>query len=376
MPRPVLFALLLLSLAWIATSEETGKSEDRVSRVCDQQPAVSVFDRMYNVHSNRFGSSQRECISVKGTSFTVTESGISNPSRRQPGGYPSIFKGCHWGACTSNSGLPVRVSELSSARSDWDTSLNPNGAYNAAYDLWFNSERFTNRQADSAELMIWLYSRGGVQPLGSRVGQVVIGDSTYAVWFGRKSNNRRGPANYIAYTELAGTGSASNLNIKEFIDDAVVRGYIDPSWYFISIQAGFEIWQGGEGLATNSFAATINNALGSAPLSVWWPRAGDTVSGLQPLKARLKGEPLEEYEMFWSVDGGALNRMHGSAAEFDHKQADVDFTEWTWRDAGDRYGPFLVTFTAKDGDGTIVRQKTIKLYVAKDRGVRADARTP
>ena len=75
-------------------------------------------------------------------------------------------------------------------------------------------------------------------------------------------------------------------------------------------------------------------------------------------------------------DGGALNRMHGSAAEFDHKQADVDFTEWTWRDAGDRYGPFLVTFTAKDGDGTIVRQKTIKLYVAKDRGVRADARTP
>ena len=32
-----------------------------------------------------------------------------------PATYPSIFKGCHWGQCTANSGLPIQVSNLGSA---------------------------------------------------------------------------------------------------------------------------------------------------------------------------------------------------------------------------------------------------------------------
>src|SRR6202034_3816010 len=44
--------------------------------------------------------------------------------------------------------------------------------------------------------------------------------------------------------------------------DSVSRGYTKSAWYLIDIEAGFELWQGGAGLATNSFSVSIN---GSSP---------------------------------------------------------------------------------------------------------------
>ncbi|HEY2128998.1 MAG TPA: cellulose binding domain-containing protein [Streptosporangiaceae bacterium] len=41
------------------------------------------------------------------------------------------------------------------------------------------------------------------------------------------------------------------------------RGYTKPSWYLIDVEAGFELWQGGAGLATNSFSVNIGGATSS-----------------------------------------------------------------------------------------------------------------
>ena len=41
----------------------------------------------------------------------------------------------------------------------------------------------------------------------------------------------------------------------DFIDDVRNRGAITNSWYLTSIQAGFEPWQGGAGLAVTNFSA-------------------------------------------------------------------------------------------------------------------------
>jgi len=41
------------------------------------------------------------------------------------------------------------------------------------------------------------------------------------------------------------------------VADAVSRGYIASSWYLISVEAGFELWHGGAGLATNSFSVNV-----------------------------------------------------------------------------------------------------------------------
>ncbi len=65
------------------------------------------------MQNNEWNSSASECITTDGNAdFSVANSSISNATNGGPGGYPSIYKGCHWGGCTSNSGLPVQVGNM------------------------------------------------------------------------------------------------------------------------------------------------------------------------------------------------------------------------------------------------------------------------
>lgn len=356
LPHSKFLTLLLLTLGvfWTPITSQA-------QTICGQQPAVSVNNGMYHVQNNEFASTAQECINVNGTNFNVTQSAISNPTNGAPGAYPSIYIGCHWNSCTSSNGLPVQVSSLSSARSNWNTTQPSSGTYDTAYDIWFNTTPSTPGQPDGAEIMIWLNFRGNIQPFGSPVATgVTIGGAAYDVWFGRQTS---GPGwNVISYVARNTTLSVSNLDIKAFTTDAGGRGYVNNSWYLIAIEAGFELWQGGAGLATNSFSAAVNNSLAMAPLNIWWPADGSVLSGTQLFRARLENIALGSYRMFWSVDGGQFNAMSDNT---DHKEYSVDLSGWTWRDAGNYWGPFLVTFTAEDLSGNIVQQKTITLYVAK-----------
>ncbi len=68
----------------------------------------------------------------------------------------------------------------------------------------------------------------------------------------------------------------TNFSIKAFTNDAVSRGKIDPNWYLTSVQAGFEPWIGGAGLAVNQFAFNVNGGGGggSAAVDTAAPRLG------------------------------------------------------------------------------------------------------
>ena len=328
------------------------------------QAPIAVNNNTYHVQNNEFNSSATECINVNGTSFTVTQSGISNATNAGPGAYPSIYIGCHWGSCTSNSNLPIQVSAMSDARSEWNTTQPSPGTYDVAYDIWFNTTPTTSGQPDGAEVMIWLNYRGSIQPFGSQVATgVSLGGVSYNVWEGRETN---GTTSWNVITYLAQTTalSASNLDIKAFTSDAVTRGYINSAWYLIAIEAGFELWQGGAGLATNSFSATVNNGLGTAPLNILGPTDTSVLTGTVTFKALLTNTALSSYQMYWSVDGGQFNLMSDNTTNGD-KEASVDLTGWTWRDAGNYYGPFAVTFTAENLGADIVQQKTIIIYRAK-----------
>jgi hypothetical protein len=114
--------------------------------LCGSQ-ALSVAGGAYTIHNNEWRSGAHQCITAGGgSSFTVTGSAIAESVHGGPGGYPSIYKGCHWGACTRHSGLPVRVSGIRSGTvtTSWSTTQ-PRGSsvYNAAYDC----ESVSRRQA-------------------------------------------------------------------------------------------------------------------------------------------------------------------------------------------------------------------------------------
>lgn len=354
----VSLAVLLAGIVICSVSSAYGQT------ICGQQPAISVNNGTYHVQNNEFNSSAQECINVNGTIFNVTQSAISNATNGGPGAYPSIYKGCHWGNCTSSSNLPVQVSVITDARSNWNTTQPTSGTYDAAYDIWFNTSPATSGQPDGAEVMIWLNFRGPVQPFGSRIASAVtIGGAAYDVWEGRETNGSTS-WNVISYVADNSALAVSNLDIKAFTNDAVNRGYINSSWYLIAIEAGFELWQGGAGLATNSFSATVNNGLGSTPLNIVAPTDTSVLTGSVVFKALLVNTALSSYQMYWSVDGGQFNLMSDNPTAGD-KEYSVDLSGWTWRDAGNYYGPFAVTLTAEDLSGAIVQQKTIIIYRAK-----------
>jgi hypothetical protein len=64
--------------------------------LCNSQ-RLAVAGGMYVVQNNEWGSGARECLAVGGSGgFTVTRSAIANATSGAPGGYPSIYRGCHW----------------------------------------------------------------------------------------------------------------------------------------------------------------------------------------------------------------------------------------------------------------------------------------
>jgi len=231
------------------TSGSPGPAASGSGSTCAQFGNIWMNGNLYYAQNNVWGSTLTQCISINNTVLTVTSANFNNSTSGSPASYPSFVYGCAYGNCTASSGLPKVVSAISSAPSSFSVS-SAAGAWDLAYDIWLDPTARTNGQDTGEEIMIWLDS-SGAQPAGSQVGSVSIDGQTWEVWFSRMSQ-----WNYVAY-RAHGLRSV-NIDIKHFINDSVQRGYAQSTWYLTSVQAGFEIWQGGTGLAVNAFAAKVN----------------------------------------------------------------------------------------------------------------------
>lgn len=250
---------IILSLAILAVLLMTQVVHAEVV-LSDKYDMVSVSGGAYIVNNNVWGATTAQTLSVNESTgaFKVTKSDHYVPHNGAPASYPSIFKGSHWGNDTTNSGMPIMVNNISNANSSWSISSISTGAWDAAYDIWFNKTPSTSGQPDGTEMMIWLNSRG-VQPAGHKIGSANIGGATWDVWYENMGWN------YVAYVRTSPTNSV-NFDLKGFFNDAQSRGYIQGSWYLTAVEAGFELWQGGTGLASNSFSVSINGGGSSNPL--------------------------------------------------------------------------------------------------------------
>jgi cellulose 1,4-beta-cellobiosidase len=264
--KPVLMtAALLLALGGgIAAVVGSTGAQAATTSLCQEQTA-SVSGGAYIVQNNEFDSSASECVTTDGNAdFTVANSSIANATNGEPGAYPSIYQGCHWGNCSSGglTSSPIEVSNLTTGKvtTSWSTTQ-PGGsgnAYDVAYDIWINQTPTTSGQPNGTEIMVWLNHNGSVQPFGSEVASnVSLGGHTYNIWYGTQSS-----WDTVTYDMTSGSTSVSNLDVGTLAQDSVSRGYTKSAWYLIDVEAGFELWQGGAGLATNSFSVDIS---GSGP---------------------------------------------------------------------------------------------------------------
>lgn len=247
-------ALLLLTVPlfmWPRGDEVPPKQPNFV-RLTGRWDCVEVLDGEYRVCNNIWGSGagvgeQVLDVDPAGTYFKVVK---TTHRSNNVAAYPFIYKGCHWGHCTRNSPLPIKVRDLRSSKSSWRIDVRDvDGTWNAAYDIWF-SPRGASSPEGGAELMIWVNRGGGAMPAGRKVSTVEIAGLTWDVYYANLSWN------YVAFASRVALESVE-LDLKAFIDEAVRMGYIDPEWYLDAVEAGFEIWSGGKSLTTLSFTVAV-----------------------------------------------------------------------------------------------------------------------
>ncbi len=216
--------------------------------ICDQYGSTTIGGR-YVVMNNRWGSNATQCINVTNNGFQIqTQQGST--SGGAPLSYPAIYLGCHYANCSPGTNLPRQLSQIGNAPSSISYNYT-GGTFDASYDIWMDPTAKTTG-VNQMELMIWFNRTGGVQPVGSRVGTTTIGGRSWEVWQGNNGGND--VLSYVAQTPIA----SWSFNVMDFVNDVDNRTRVDRSWYLTSIQAGFEPWNGGVGLAVNSFSANVN----------------------------------------------------------------------------------------------------------------------
>ena len=251
-----LAAVVVVASGTVAVIVVTG-TQTGASTLCGEQTG-SVAGGRYVVQNNEFNSRGLACITTSGgADFQVRNSSISKATDGPPGGYPSIYQGCHWGTCSSGglAATPARVADLAAGTmtTSWSTSQPGGGSYYAAYDIWFNQTPATTGQPDCTELLVWLDHNGPVQPFGTQIAAgVSVGGRSYNIWEGQRPT-----WDTISYEMTTATTSVSDLDVGALAQDAVSRGYLSSSCYLISVEAGFGLWQGGAGLATRSFSVDL-----------------------------------------------------------------------------------------------------------------------
>ncbi|CAM5558008.1 MULTISPECIES: GH12 family glycosyl hydrolase domain-containing protein [Streptomyces] len=248
--RGLLAALLsaLAAVAALLVATQPAQAADTV--ICEQFGSAVVQGR-YVVQNNRWGTSAAQCVTATDTGFRVTQADGSVPTNGAPKSYPSVFNGCHYTNCSPGTNLPAQVSTISSAPSSISYGYVSNAVYNASYDIWLDPTPRTDG-VNRTEIMIWFNRVGPIQPIGSPVGTASVGGRSWEVWTG--SNGSNDVISFVAPSAIGGW----SFDVMDFVDQTVARGLAQNNWYLTSVQAGFEPWQNGAGLAVNSFSSTVD----------------------------------------------------------------------------------------------------------------------
>ncbi|WP_433795668.1 GH12 family glycosyl hydrolase domain-containing protein [Actinoplanes sp. CA-252034] len=255
MIRPLrsLLAVGLLAVSGITALALAGPAQAD-TQICEQYGSTTIGGR-YVVMNNRWGTSAQQCINVTSTGFSITSQQGTGNTSGAPVSYPAVYFGCHYTRCSPGTNLPIQVGSISSATSSVGFQYVSGATYDAAYDIWLDPSPRTDG-VNAQEIMIWFNRQGSIQPIGSVVGNATIGGRTWQVWQG--SNGSNAVVSYVAPSAI----SSWSFSILDFINDTKTRTSVNNSWYLTSVQAGFEPWIGGAGLAVTSFSAAVNGGGG------------------------------------------------------------------------------------------------------------------
>jgi cellulose 1,4-beta-cellobiosidase len=257
---PLLALVLIVGLvAGLTAAAPAAATTIRAATICRERGYERVTNSRgghYVVKNDNYGG-RPECIRIarRRPDFTVTRSGADSHGP-EPMAYPFVLYGCSWGLCTPGSRLPARVRRVHRATASWSASERARGRWNAAFDIWFGRHRSAARtQARGAELMVWLNARR--EPAAR--SRIIRAD--HRRWHVYHWVTSHGGAHwtYIQVRAVRSVRHVRGLSLLPIIARMERMGLIRRRWWLLNIEAGFEIWRGGHGLATDSFSATVRD---------------------------------------------------------------------------------------------------------------------
>lgn len=279
---PLAITSCTTSEPFIPDIETVGEGDDIPSRFFEsfegggEESGYHVFEltrdgESYNVQTNPWGGGNQIIRAGDGNAFEVVQMIAPDGGNDwDVAAYPSVYKGTDQGGfSTQNSGMPIAISDITSVRTGLSTntrSITFQG--NTTYDVYFtHSAEFSGGPPDNF-LMVW-FDAEGFNPINSDEGyncssqapsfvaacsdedRIQIQGKVFYRFFG--SN---GHADVVSYVPTQAMDSWE-FDLKYFIDDSVARGYLEPDMYLVSIQAGFEMAEGGAGLEVKDFYADV-----------------------------------------------------------------------------------------------------------------------
>lgn len=210
-------------------------------------------DGRYEVNNNNFVG-KRECLTgTRGVpAFRVN---VSDASSKTSGSdaFPNVFVGCSWGRCSPHSWLPKKLAGLGNPKTTFEGDEKASGTWGAGYDMFFDPKPIHDGQAH-VETMIWLNSRNAYDPAGHWPLVTIDGTQWWAMTWettGASGKHWR----YVQFRRKTPVTGVKNLALAPFVAYLRQKGWVTPDWYLLNIEAGFEIWSGGKGLAVRNFSA-------------------------------------------------------------------------------------------------------------------------
>lgn len=257
----------------IGPDNVTGRGEGAIVPNCGQNVSwqgsgtnqqfqnIATSDNRYQFQSNGWNlmGAGHSISLLPGNGFKMDSQGC-NSTGSAPCSFPSIYIGTDAdGERTAGGGLPKAVNSIASIPTclGWASGGTPaSDEYNVSYDVWFNSD--PNATHAQEFLMVWLRDPPSFQPGGAfpELNGVVIGGQTWTMWHGPNADNQ--PVTSYVAPNFRADGQAYEFNLKDFIDDAVERGHLNPSLNLIAVMGGMEIWGGAQGASITGFHATVN----------------------------------------------------------------------------------------------------------------------
>lgn len=206
----------------------------------------------YNIY-NDDGAGDYTCLFNDGNAGFVISRSVTHDAW---GSYPNVSQGWQWGTSALHEPTyPVRVSADGMPVTSITTRqlTNRGYRYNTAYDIWFSKYAQRTGQDNGAEVMIWLTHPGvGVWSVTARVR---IEGVLFDVMSWRAFHNNT-HWNYVAFVAVYPRTSFRRLWLNPFFRYTERIKKLSSSWYLTSIDAGFELVNGGRGLAIENYSLT------------------------------------------------------------------------------------------------------------------------